>query len=69
MVQAVNRIIRLGPESKIFPGHEYTVSNLKFSQFFEPDNTNVEVELNRAKEKIKNNKFTIPTTVKNEKKK
>ena len=37
MVAAVKKIRKLPSETKIFPGHEYTVSNLKFAQYFQPE--------------------------------
>ena len=66
MVTAVKRIVCLGAKTRIFPGHEYTVSNLKFAKFFEPDNEIIEKELNIVVQKRSEDKFTIPSTVEKE---
>ena len=63
MVASVKKIQALPGQTQIFPGHEYTVSNLKFSAFFEPENEQTKSHLAKCSEKRSNDKFTVPSTV------
>ena len=63
MVSSVKKIQALPGETQIFPGHEYTVSNLKFSAYFEPENEKTKLLLAECSEKRSNDKFTVPSTV------
>ncbi|XP_060921430.1 hydroxyacylglutathione hydrolase, mitochondrial-like isoform X2 [Labrus mixtus] len=57
---------RLPPETRVYCGHEYTVSNLKFARHVEPDNEVIQEKLAWAKEKCSNGEPTIPSTVADE---
>lgn len=48
---------------KIYFGHEYTVSNLKFAQFIEPDSVAVKKRMCAAKELLADGGATTPSTV------
>lgn len=48
---------------KIYFGHEYTVANLKFAQFIEPDNRMVTDRLNDASALLEKGGATTPSTV------
>lgn len=48
---------------KIYFGHEYTLSNLKFAGFIEPDNINIKERIETAKELLENGGATTPSTV------
>lgn len=56
----------LPPETRVFCGHEYTVSNLKFARHVEPDNEDVKKKLEWAKEKCSKGEPTIPSTLADE---
>jgi len=64
MVAAVKKIKDLGPETRIFPGHEYSVSNLKFAKYYDDNNKAIESELHNFVKLRSDDKFTIPSTVK-----
>jgi len=63
MVEAVNKIKKLDTGTHIYPGHEYTVSNLKFATYYEPENTDIKQWQEKTNEQRKNESFTIPTTI------
>ena len=57
---------KLPPTTQVFCGHEYTVNNLKFAQFVEPENGNIQKKLNWAIEQRSKNCATIPSTIQEE---
>lgn len=57
----------LPPNTKVYCGHEYTVSNLKYALHVEPDNASIQEKLKWAQEQRSNKKPTIPSTIKEEK--
>jgi hydroxyacylglutathione hydrolase len=38
MHASLQRLLDLGPMCSVFPGHEYTLQNLRFARTLEPDN-------------------------------
>ncbi|XP_042370820.1 hydroxyacylglutathione hydrolase, mitochondrial-like [Plectropomus leopardus] len=67
MYKALIEILgRLPPETRVYCGHEYTVSNLKFARHVEPDNEVIQKKLAWAKEKCSNGEPTIPSTLADE---
>lgn len=50
----------------IFPGHEYTVSNLEFAVWVDPDNSVAQEKLNWSRERRAGKFPTIPTTLEEE---
>uniref|UniRef100_A0A674PNE9 Hydroxyacylglutathione hydrolase, mitochondrial n=1 Tax=Takifugu rubripes TaxID=31033 RepID=A0A674PNE9_TAKRU len=64
MYKALVEILgRLPPETRVYCGHEYTVSNLKFARHVEPDNDAIKKKLAWAKERYENGEPTIPSTL------
>ncbi|KAK0153122.1 Hydroxyacylglutathione hydrolase, mitochondrial [Merluccius polli] len=57
---------KLPPETRVYCGHEYTVSNLKFARHVEPDNEDILKKLEWAKEQCSNGEPTVPSTVADE---
>ncbi|XP_076026754.1 hydroxyacylglutathione hydrolase, mitochondrial [Genypterus blacodes] len=57
---------QLPPETRVYCGHEYTVSNLKFARHVEPDNDDVLKKLAWAKEQCENGEPTVPSTLADE---
>ncbi|KAI9981469.1 hypothetical protein PInf_009221 [Phytophthora infestans] len=67
MHHALNEVVAKLPEdTKIYCGHEYTTSNLRFAAHVEPENEVVQKKLAWAEEKTKNGQPTVPSTVKEE---
>jgi hydroxyacylglutathione hydrolase len=57
----------LPDDTLLWPGHEYTVSNLTFAARVEPTNSAVQRKLAWAQEKRAEKAFTVPSTVGEEK--
>uniref|UniRef100_A0A3B3YXI5 Hydroxyacylglutathione hydrolase, mitochondrial n=1 Tax=Poecilia mexicana TaxID=48701 RepID=A0A3B3YXI5_9TELE len=67
MYKALIEILgRLPPETRVYCGHEYTVSNLKFARHVEPHNEVIQKKLAWAKEKCSDGEPTIPSTLADE---
>jgi hydroxyacylglutathione hydrolase len=66
MFDSLNKIKSLPEDTKIYCGHEYTKSNLKFCLKFNPNNNHLRKKEKAIEEKIKNKKPTIPSTIKDE---
>ncbi len=65
MYGALNMKIKpLPPQTKVYFGHEYTIQNLKFADFIEPDNELVRQRLELAVGARENGKLTTPSTLK-----
>jgi hypothetical protein len=56
----------LNDKTLIWPGHEYTVSNLEFARNLEPNNLALQVRLKHAKESRSKDFSTVPSTWKYE---
>lgn len=64
LYEALNfKIKPLPGQTKVYFGHEYTVQDLKFAQFVEPDNDLVSKRLASAKEKRAGELPTTPSTL------
>ena len=66
MYKSLCILCNLPLNTKIYCGHEYTVSNLKFALTIEPNNTATLKRLKDAEESLRNMKPTIPSTIKDE---
>ena len=66
MFESLNKIKSLPEETKIYCGHEYTLSNLKFCIKYNPENQNLKKKAENIKKKIDNGLPTIPSTIKDE---
>lgn len=58
----------LPPDTRVYCGHEYTITNLKFALQVEPTNTDIKSKLNWALNKVAKREPTIPSTIEEEKK-
>jgi hydroxyacylglutathione hydrolase len=54
---------RLPPETKVYCGHEYTVSNLRFAASMEPGSLAVKEKLARAQATRERGEPTVPSTI------
>ena len=66
MFESLNKIKCLPEETKVYCGHEYTLSNLKFCIKYNPENRNLKKKAENIKKKIDNGLPTIPSTIKDE---
>ncbi len=55
MSASLAKLAALPPETRIYCGHEYTESNLKFAAHVEPDNAKVTARMGRAKPTVPGN--------------
>ncbi len=60
------KLAKLPPSTKVYCGHEYTLSNLRFAAFVEPDNEHVQKSLKNAEEKRNRGEPTVPSTIEEE---
>lgn len=67
MWQSLLKLRALPDATRVFCGHEYTMSNIKFAQTIEPDNAALNARAKQAAEQVKQGKPTIPTTIGEEK--
>nr|CAD2172195.1 unnamed protein product [Meloidogyne enterolobii] len=58
---------KLPDDTKVYCGHEYTIKNLEFALSVEPNNPNILSKLEWAKNLRKQNGFTVPSTIGEEK--
>ena len=61
------KLSALPDDTKVYPGHEYTVTNLKFALSLEPNNTDVQAKLRWSEEARAKNQLTVPSTIAEEK--
>ena len=66
MFDSLNKIKNLPEDTKIFCGHEYTKKNLEFCLKFNPNNHYLIDKEKEIEEKIKSQKPTIPSNLKDE---
>ena len=63
MLNSLNKIKNLPPDTKIYCGHEYTKSNLNFCLTYDPNNTFLKEREIDVLKKLKSNQPTIPSTL------
>jgi len=66
VVSLCDKIARLPQNTRVYCGHEYTVSNLRFAAAAEPENENVKHKLDVAREKRSRGEPTVPSTIEDE---
>lgn len=66
MHSSLMRLASLDKNTLVYPAHEYTLSNLKFAEFVEPNNKKIKPFAEQAKKLLKASKATIPTRLKTE---
>jgi hydroxyacylglutathione hydrolase len=68
MVRSLNKLIHLGDTTKIYCGHEYTVSNLRFAGRVEADNPDIQKQYQRVTQLRAAGQPSLPSTILIEKK-
>lgn len=66
LFNSIQKIKALPPETKIYCGHEYTLSNAEFGLTIEPNNPDIIARYKTVKQYRDNNLPTIPTTLEEE---
>lgn len=61
-----HRLAALPPATRVFCGHEYTVSNLRFAAAVEPQSEAVQRKLDWAHEQLDADRPTVPSTIADE---
>lgn len=64
----IEKLGSLPENTQVFCGHEYTVQNLRFASFVEPDNADIKRKIDWANEKRSKSEPTVPSTIGDEKK-
>jgi hydroxyacylglutathione hydrolase len=63
MYASLERLAALPPETEVYCGHEYTVSNLEFAARVEPDNDALAARLRNARTTVAAGDPTVPSTL------
>lgn len=63
MAASLGKLRRLAPETRVWCGHEYTVSNLRFAKHVDPDNARVAEAFAEAERAKAEGRRTIPGTL------
>lgn len=63
MQRALDKLAQLPPETEVYCGHEYTVSNCAFARLVEPDNQRLADKLKTAEALRAAGKITLPGTI------
>ena len=63
MLNSLNKLKKLSPETKVYCGHEYTKKNMDFCIKYDPNNHFLRKKVNYINSKLENKLPTIPTTI------
>jgi hydroxyacylglutathione hydrolase len=63
MVASLDKLAGLAPETRVYCGHEYTVSNLRFALAVEPQSATLQARLKRDQSKRDLGEPTLPSTI------
>ncbi len=66
MFESLNKLKNLPFDTKVYCGHEYTKSNLKFCLTYDKENILLKQKEKKVEDKLRNNLPTIPTTIEEE---
>jgi hydroxyacylglutathione hydrolase len=66
MHASLQKLAKLPADTKIYCGHEYTASNLKFAQHVEPNNADVKARAEKVSAARAKNQPTVPGTMADE---
>ena len=50
MFTSLHKLINLPNDTLVFCAHEYTLSNLKFAKFVDPENTAIDMKIQHVEE-------------------
>ena len=67
MYQSLNKLAQLPDDTKIYPAHEYTLNNLAFAAYIEPNNLAIQQAMSEAQQQQARQQPTLPSTLAREK--
>jgi hydroxyacylglutathione hydrolase len=67
MWDSLRKIAALPDDTLVYPGHDYTEENYEFALTIEPNNTTTKKRLQEVRERQKQGRLTVPSTVAQEK--
>lgn len=67
LFDSLKKITNLPGETKIYPAHEYTLSNIKFAEFIEPENEKLQDYKKIVTKKLQTGLPSLPSTLQTEK--
>lgn len=68
MYHSLQKLTALPGETQVFCGHEYTLANLRFAEYVEPNNTLIKEKIHAITKLTARQKPTLPSTIGEEKK-
>jgi hydroxyacylglutathione hydrolase len=63
MHDSLERIAGVGPEAKVYCGHEYTEANLRFAKHVEPKNAAIDRAMDRVRALRAEGRPSVPSTI------
>lgn len=63
MFNSLTRLSKLSPQIWLYPGHEYTLKNLQFAQYIEPENLLITARIKLEQHKLTHLSNTLPVTL------
>ena len=63
MHHSLQSLLALPEDTLVYPAHEYTLSNLRFAQHYDPDNPLVQDHIDKDSQKRQRDQCTLPTTI------
>ncbi|MEM9103900.1 MAG: hydroxyacylglutathione hydrolase [Pseudomonadota bacterium] len=63
MVNSLNKLAQLPSDTEIYCAHEYTLANLKFAEFVEPSNKDIQKRIIASNQLLTARKCTLPSSL------
>lgn len=63
MHHSLQLLLALPEDTLVYPAHEYTLSNLRFAQHYDPDNPLLQDHIDKDVQKRQQHQCTLPTTL------
>ncbi|NVK22379.1 MAG: hydroxyacylglutathione hydrolase [Kangiellaceae bacterium] len=60
---SLEKLKKLPAQTQVYCTHEYTLANLAFAQYIEPDNENIKQLIQKCQKLRQENKITLPSTI------
>ena len=63
MAESLQRLASLPDDTLVYCGHDYTLENYEFAFGIEPGNQDVKERLDQVRQKLRQGKFTVPSSI------